>query len=52
LLVGRILSIAVTLTIAGCLWLLWRLVLGFAARAFYARRDVMVDRLARATEAG
>jgi hypothetical protein len=48
----RLISIATTLAMAGVLWLFWRLVLGFASRALYERRSLLIDRLVRVTETG
>ena len=47
-----VLSLAATVALAGVLWLLWWLSLGPAARALDRRREVLIDRLARATENG
>jgi hypothetical protein len=45
-------SFAATLVFAGALWAIWWVMLGVAARALVARRERIIDRLARPGETG
>jgi hypothetical protein len=48
----RLGAVAAIAAIAAALWTLWRLVLARAARALQARRELLIDRLARPHETG
>jgi hypothetical protein len=48
----RLASLWITATIAAGLWTAWVLLLPRAASALEARREFIIDRLARATESG